>query len=236
MLEQKCDLDCSFCNEISGYEHNNLFLEYFQEYDDIDNRLILATDNFCVMPSIGPLTEGHLLILPKKHYISYAHIPVAIYSELKQVKMVTKILLQDVYCRPVFFEHGPMSKTLRGGCCYDHAHMHAMPLEVDIKDEFQNFGFTPRKIDKLEELIQQKNRNMPYVFFENQYGEKFVCDAPIIESQFIRKLLAVKAEKRENIFWQQNLNIGLVISSLRVLKSALNNHERRTNKWLQGVT
>jgi len=197
--------------------------------------LVLVTENFCVMPSIGPLTEGHLLILPKEHYLSYAHIPIVRYNELGQIKSATKLLLQEVYHCPVFFEHGPMSETLRGGCCYDHAHIHAIPLKIDIEDEFHGFGFTPRKIDKLEGLIQQKDRNMPYLFFENQYGEKFVCDAPIVESQFIRKLLAIKAEKRENIFWQQNLNIGLVVSSLQSLKSALNNHKWRTNKWLQSV-
>jgi len=175
------------------------------------------------MPTLGPLVEGHLLILPKKHYFSYACISRLEYKEFNYVKMVVKNLLTNVYYRPIFFEHGSMSKTLKGGSAYDHAHMHVIPLSIgiDINKELSHLGFAPRKISFMEELTGQKERCMPYLFFEDQNAEKTICDALAVESQFIRKLLATRIGKHKNMYWQQDLNIELIASTLKKLKIAL---------------
>ncbi|MBC8484756.1 MAG: hypothetical protein H8D45_01785, partial [Bacteroidetes bacterium] len=223
------------CNEILGNEYNNMFLEHFGKYIEeynLENRIIFETENFCVLPSIGPLVEGHLLILTKEHYLSYAHIPQSKYRELKQVKYSTSKLLQRVYHSPVFFEHGPMSEVLKGGTCCDHAHLHAVPvdIEINIKEELQKFNFIPRDIKDLEELRDNKERLVPYLFFEDSQGEKIVCDAPMVETQFIRKLLAVKIGSK-NVFWRYNLNIELVVAALRKLRATSEGWKEEGNNF-----
>ena len=219
------DTDCSFCNEIMRYPENNMFLKYFQEHinNGLKNRVVYETKNFCVMPTLGPLTEGHLLILPKRHCFSYACISRLEYKEFEHIKLVVKKLLTNVYCHPIFFEHGSMSKTLKGGNTYDHAHMHAIPLNIniDINEELSRLDFAPRKISFTEELAKQRERRIPYLFFEDQNARKTVCDALTVESQFIRKLLAKRTGKHKNMYWQQDLNIELLVSTLNKLRIAL---------------
>ena len=91
---------------------------------------MFESDNFVVFPSLGQIVEGYLLIAPKKHYIGVSGIPKELYPELEEVCKKVRNKLSEVYCVPLFFEHGP-HKESKGGCCIDHAHIHAVPVKTD---------------------------------------------------------------------------------------------------------
>ena len=38
------------------------------------NVRLYETENFAVIPSLGSIVEGWLLIIPKKHYLSYGYL------------------------------------------------------------------------------------------------------------------------------------------------------------------
>lgn len=59
--------DCIFCKIYSG---------------EIKSEIILETDNFFVIRDASPLTEGHSLIISKKHYENLLHFPTILGNEL----------------------------------------------------------------------------------------------------------------------------------------------------------
>ena len=59
--------DCIFCKMSKG---------------EISIEKIIETDNFFVIKDINPISEGHLLIISKKHYENLLHFPTLLGNEL----------------------------------------------------------------------------------------------------------------------------------------------------------
>lgn len=63
-------MECSFCSEINGKEENNFFNIYLKDEfgkEGLNSRIVATTHNFVIMPMVGPLVPGYLLIVPKNH-------------------------------------------------------------------------------------------------------------------------------------------------------------------------
>lgn len=61
-------MECSFCSEINGKEENNFFNIYLKdefEKEGLNSRIVATTHKFVIMPMVGPLVPGYLLIVPK---------------------------------------------------------------------------------------------------------------------------------------------------------------------------
>ena len=86
----------------------------------------------------------------------------------KHLKEELKKVFKQYYGKFVFFEHGALSCSAKGGCCSDHAHLHIVAVDIDVKDEFSKYGYKLRKIEDYSEIIDQKQRNTPYLYYENQ--------------------------------------------------------------------
>src|SRR3989344_6771630 len=116
---------CQYCSEfeIGHLDFNG---------KNLGNRMLFETDNFVVFPTIGQIVEGYSLIASKLHYTGMGHIPLELHAELESVKNKVRKVLTDNYRNPLFFEHGPASRAKKGGCCIEHAHFHAVPVNLDI--------------------------------------------------------------------------------------------------------
>jgi histidine triad (HIT) family protein len=66
--------DCIFCKIVKGE------LPCYKIYED---------DNFLAFLDIQPISKGHTLIIPKKHYNNFAETPANLLSEM--IKIVQKI-------------------------------------------------------------------------------------------------------------------------------------------------
>jgi len=161
------------------------------------DRILYESKNFIVFPSLGQIVEGYLLIVPKKHYISMGDVPAKLYPELKLVyNKVREVLLKN-YENPIFFEHGPISQTKRGGCCIDHAHFHAVPIKVDLLIELSN-NFKCKKIKSFLDIKKQFLTKTSYFYYESNLKEKYLFEIPdITPSQYIRQLIAHKIHQDE---------------------------------------
>lgn len=213
--------DCSFCNEFGGGELNNFFDIYLKDKCEelgINSRIVAQTRYFNILPMIGPLVPGYLLIVPKEHYLSFAHLPIELLEEVKLVCQELRKVFSTHYTTPVIFEHGPMSATKKGGCCTDHAHLHVVAVDCDVKDQFSKFGYQPRKIKGILDVKEQANHKVPYLYYENQKNECFVMDAPIVESQFIRKVIAMTINADDRVYWFDSLQIPWVIAIIQKMK------------------
>lgn len=214
-------MECSFCSEINGKEENNFFDIYLKEEfekEELNSRIVATTHKFVIMTMVGPLVPGYLLIVPKDHYLSISQLPKEQIEELKIVKEELKKVFEKHYGKSVFYEHGALSCSAKGGSCSDHAHLHIVAVDIDVKDKFGQYGYELRKLDDYSEIINQKQRNIPYLYYENQKGEMFLADAPIVESQFIRKLIAKDIDALDRALWNENIRIDWMIEIVKKLR------------------
>lgn len=65
---------CTFCINDSEAE------------TDIKKRTIIETPNFRVFPTLGQITEGYVLIVPKEHHAAVGAFPNELFPELKDLK------------------------------------------------------------------------------------------------------------------------------------------------------
>jgi len=203
--------NCQYCDE---------FEKGYIEIDgqNIGNRELFRSDNFVVFPTLGPLVEGHILIASKEHYIGVGEIPITLHQELEEVQDKFRKALTENYAIPLFFEHGPTSSTKKGGSCIEHAHIHAIPLEIEILEEIaEDFEYT--EINDFGALTRQFATDVPYFFYEDNKGQRYLfvlpSDAP---SQYIRPILAHKINQPGKWDWRACLGIEDIIRTYNRLK------------------
>lgn len=188
-------IPCRFCDEFKrGY------IEFKEK--KLGNCILFETENFLVFPAIGQIVEGYLLIAPKKHYLGMGSIPKELYVELELVVKKVRSVLTENYSVPLFFEHGPASQVQKGGCCIQHAHFHAVPVQMEIVEEISKH-FKCNSIDSFLELKTQFKKEKSYFFVEDNNKKRFLFQVPnVVPSQYIRQIIAAKLNKRDRWNWQ----------------------------------
>lgn len=189
---------CEICEEIKTSQF------ILAEKSGIDNRIIFETSSFVIVPGLGPIVEGYLLIFTKEHHYSISSLSDKQLIELEEVKKVVSDKLFKKYGKVLFFEHGMSCETKRAGACIDHCHLHAIPIEKPILPVLNNqLNFFPIEDFKhLKELTQ----NEPYLFLEEN-EKKYVCQSPVkLPSQFIRRVIAKELGKEE--YWDWGAHYG----------------------------
>jgi diadenosine tetraphosphate (Ap4A) HIT family hydrolase len=187
MYQQNQQQTCDFCNEFSGRVENSFAARY---RPDLQTRVLHSSKNFRVIPSLGQIVEGYLLIVPVKHYTAMADMPPELHDDLLRLCLRVRSSLSQVYGPALFFEHG-VRGTKAGGCGVEHAHLHAVPFDAvrePIHELKNNHSF--RVIQSISEISQRVSPNSPYLYYEETNGQAWVCETERIPSQYIRKLLA----------------------------------------------
>jgi diadenosine tetraphosphate (Ap4A) HIT family hydrolase len=194
---------CSFCAEaIAGH------LPYDANVG-LDSRILRETEHFLVVVDISPLCRGHLLIVPREHYLAFGAIPLELRCECDALVSETVDILARSYSPPIIMEHGS-STCHSGGACVEHAHLQIVPCDIDILPAMQKF--TPRKLTDFWHLSKLASANMPYLYLCDQAHCMYVADdISGIEKQFIRKEIGT----RMNIpypewDWRQNKRLPLL--------------------------
>ena len=121
----KCD-GSDMCGELAGVTDT----EFSRTYGgDPPSRRLRETARFAVMVDISPLTEGHLLVVPKRHYLNFATAILEHGDEAAQLLDSARAWVQATYGSVTLFEHGSTADAT-GGVCIAHAHVHVLPVEV----------------------------------------------------------------------------------------------------------
>lgn len=152
--------------------------------------MICQTPHFLVIPDIGPLVEGHLLIVPRQHDTCFGSLVRERWLEIQQLKDHVTRLLTESYSPPLFFEHGA-ARTRRAGNSIDHAHLHCLPGQVELpaiaraEDDWKSMA-------SLADLSAYAEKNIPYLYYEDCQGRKFSCalenESRHLPSQYLRRV------------------------------------------------
>jgi inosine/xanthosine triphosphate pyrophosphatase family protein/diadenosine tetraphosphate (Ap4A) HIT family hydrolase len=198
-----CNRECVFCQEFEG-SGRSIYHDVLGQ--ELPSRVIHRTEHFLVFPPLGQFIEGGLLLATCDHRISMAALPEAYYPELDRLMAETADVLAQRYgIRPLFFEHSPATPGDKGTCCVDHAHLNVFPASVDVHAHLRKFPHA--EIGSMANLSAEWFRSHAYLFLQTNEGKRFVYDAGIVPSQYVRRIITRELGMPERWHWREYLGL-----------------------------
>ena len=146
----------------------------------LENTPLLTTDRFVVMPCIGPLFVGHVMVVSKAHFPSLAGMGGAAIDEYHRLAATVRGSSPTFAGGFLEAEHGAVEGDC-GGACVVHAHVHWIPSVGSYADMFDGV------LDVLgTELESLADTRLPYAFLRGDDKKIRLHDARGIPVQMVR--------------------------------------------------
>ena len=181
-----------------------------------ENTIIDESENFIVIPSIGALVDGYLMIVSKKHINSM--------SELKENERIEYKLLIEKYRNkfkkiynkfPIIFEHGsPINNSDMKASSVIHAHTHIVNHKfIDENLVIKKLKF--KRVDNLNYLSRKQN----YIMYINQKNICYISYNFEPTSQMMRKIIAKELGYENKFDWKKEMFIENINSTIKRFKN-----------------
>jgi diadenosine tetraphosphate (Ap4A) HIT family hydrolase len=232
---------CTFCAELAGIVHNS---NYFRlAGHDAKSRILWRNSEFALIPSLGPLAEGHLLLIPTYHTLSFANLPKTILANAENLVASVKQFFSERGRQILVFEHGSLvltscdyekrRKKAICGACTDHAHIHIVPsvsAQLVISTiEKMHVHTNKTTIKSLLGLREELDPALAYILIGGSDTKSWLIFAlEYVPSQFMRKLVASLIGLTE-WDWRQFPHVGFVKKSIQEIGPHLKD-------WLQSYS
>lgn len=190
---------------------------------DFWNVPLFESQNFVVLPSLGAIVEGWLLIVPKAHFICIGEMSDLLISEMTELKEKMCNILEENYGPVVLFEHGPNKVACQIGCGVDHAHLHIVPCAFDLAEVAK--PFLPNEIEWSEANHQncrvafQKEED--YLYFEQPLGSGRIATNQKFESQIFRKAIASEIGIPTMYNWRERQHLDNIKTTIEKLQESI---------------
>ena len=179
------------------------------------NTIIEETDNFLIIPSIGSLVDGYLLIVYKKHVYSFSKIFSKEKDEYIAIINKYRMLFKEKYGKyPIVFEHGSSKPNEMCASSLIHAHSHILnhnyfnEKEILYKEKF-------KEIDSFNDIRKDIN----YIYYKSDNGNDYVSYEFEPISQLMRKYVAKDLNIEDKYNWKFDEfaeNIEKTISKFKI--------------------
>lgn len=179
------DKDCCLCTELNGGEFPS---EYRERYA-VQGRICIQTENFVAIPSLSPLLEGHLLLLPKAHLICLAGMGAKLAEEFQAFLSLVARKMKNKYGAAYYFEHGVVRPDDQA-CGINHAHLHILPMKPDralAVDHLVTSVFSSNREISLGAALRQSRPEEAYLLHGNELDHLRIASSNRIPSQFMRR-------------------------------------------------
>jgi ATP adenylyltransferase len=201
---------CVFCKIVNS-ERNML-----EEYD----QPIVETNNFIVVTALGQFVEGYVLICTKNHYLNMSTLDNNMTNELQILKDKVRKMFQEIYKKEaIFFEHGAASIKNSEGTCVDHAHLHAIPLDLYDLGIFSSEYLIKGNDANTKSLKNYSKTGNPYFYIEGATGKPELFDAILMPCQYGRRVIARLVNKSNYWDWRKYKFIANMIKTTRQVKT-----------------
>ncbi|SRR6266545_262798 len=178
---------CDFCDELSD-GCDNAFARIYKQQPR--GRILYRSQHFVLLPSLGQIVEGHLLIVPTSHDTALADVTLSSAEELSELRSFVRRGMAETYGSIIFFEHGVRGKQA-GGCGIDHAHLHAVPFASSREPIEDLKNRHPLKfVAGISEIPHQVAPDSSYLYYEQTNGQAWACEIDFVPSQYLRKCVA----------------------------------------------
>jgi len=169
---------------------------------------IFESQNFVVIPTVGALVEGWLLVVPRIPVLSFAQLQKPLFSELDVFLRAIMPAIQSAYGSISLFEHGPAFKASAIGCGVDYAHLHLVPVDCDLLEGAKQIapGIQWSRAETITDIRQHAKNANGYWFVQQSFdrGECFIGtstkEKPV--SQLFRKVIANQLGRPEDFDWK----------------------------------
>lgn len=154
---------------------------------------LTPADGLVLIPSAGSLVPGWLLLLPVEHVVNLAELPAAEHGTFAAAAAQATGRLVAATGSAVQFEHGPAGHGRSAGCGVDHAHLHLVPLSMEMRASVRGLGHIE---DSLEWRQSEwpwsavRRPGMDYLFVRESDGTGWIAEAETIPSQVFRRAIA----------------------------------------------
>ena len=193
-------MNCIFCNI---------------DTSKIENTIIEETNNFLILPSIGSLVDGYLLIVSKRHVNSMANLSENEKKEYEFLINKYRNLFKKIYNKsPIIFEHGsPILNSNMKASSVIHAHSHIVNHNfIDENSIIKKLKF--KEMNNLKFLSKDKN----YIMYINSENKYYITNDFKPISQILRKIIA-KDLGYENMFdWKEYKFLENIYSTIKKVK------------------
>lgn len=180
---------CPFCNEFNGRKDLSYFENTYGKKCGIQNRCVIETTNFACVPSVGSFVPGYVLVIPRKHFLSYLGMPDSYLFECQKIIKILETHFHNCYHSSyILYEHGAGDENNPGGTSVVHAHLHLLPCNTEIISqcpEYQFISFT--SFFETVEYYRKNGHNKPYLLFRDCNATWSLSLSNNIPSQFFRK-------------------------------------------------
>lgn len=90
------------------------------------NTILGRSGNFVIVPALGPLVVGHVLVVSAEHKAGLRYLPPADQQDYEILRMQLRSYCKKLGDTLLEAEHGARDASLRGPCIR-HAHVHILP-------------------------------------------------------------------------------------------------------------
>lgn len=126
--------DCIFCKIIKG---------------ELPSKTVYEDELIKVIMNINPATDGHLLVLPKEHYVNIMDIDEKVLSHSFKVirDNLYKKLKESLNCEGLTIaNNNELGQEIK------HFHIHLIPR---YKDDNADFNYDKTKVSELDEVFEK---------------------------------------------------------------------------------
>lgn len=185
------------------------------------NQPLFESPNFVALPSLGALVEGWVLLIPKRHFISFGAVPASMLAEMNEFKGFLCSVLSQCYGTATAFEHGPSAAGRTVGCGVDHAHLHLVPLLFDLLAEVS--PFLPSGVRwanaRIEECQDAYSRGQDYLYLEQPICSGRIVTHDKFESQLFRRAIATRIGVRDQYNWRVYEQLPTVMATMQMVRA-----------------
>lgn len=201
--------NCNICREIEG-KPSNIFGDEYNQIISHQANIIYQSEKFMLIPSIGPLNDSHVMLVPKKHVNNFALL------DQLEMQEANKILndLANYYSKTyqkdlVFFESGAGLNIDHSGGCITHAHIHC----VEFSAQFHTKIFNEIELKNItNDCYINADTTYGYVWYRDINRTSYICNNPLLPSQFLRYIYAESTKSTLRWNWRKDLNINGVLA------------------------
>jgi diadenosine tetraphosphate (Ap4A) HIT family hydrolase len=200
--------------------------ERYAPFRDLWDTPIFESPNFVVIPTVGALVEGWLLVVPRQPILSFARLSTPLFSELEDFFKEVVPVIQSAYGSVSVFEHGPGCATSAVGCGVDYAHLHLVPVDCDLLGGAKQIA--PRiewnRVTSISDIHQHARNDNGYWFVQQPYGGGAcyigTCANEKPTSQLFRRVIANHIGRPFDFDWKQHCGEAAIAATVEKLTNA----------------
>lgn len=189
-----------------------------------ENTILEETTYFYVIPTVGSLVVGYVLILCKRHIYSMAELNNKEQKEYEDLIEKYRNIFKSIYKKyPIVFEHGsPNIENKTKANSIDHAHTHIVNYQYKNEEKIiKNLNFNP--IGELTQLTKKQN----YILYINLNKVIYMTTNFPSISQLMRLVMAKELKIESKYKWQKETFKENIEQTIIDITTSLTNNSKK---------